>query len=448
VLGLSDGVPEGNSGFPNVWIDPQSDRLWAATTDGVVTLDLKSFPGDTAAPRLRVDDVRIDGRSVATEGAITVPPGANALEIRFTAPSFTGRDGVLFRYRLRGHDRDWIESGTTRVARYAKLEPGSYWFDLVGRTRDGVERAEPVSLRVTVVPAWFQTTAARLVFLLAGLGALWSAFQWLTRRLRRRARVLQREIEVREEAEQRAAAAARDLAHVSRLATAGELATSIAHELNQPLAAVVGSAQTARRLLNGQGDARLEPLLDTIVAQSDRAAGVIRTLRAFVAKHRSADAMVPPDQVVEETLRLLQHEMTSRRVVVRVVDDLWLRPGLVPGDPVQLQQVLANLLLNAADAMSTVPESQRLVTVELRQVENDMVQISVADEGEGLTPEVRERIFEPFFTTKKSGLGMGLSISRSIVEAHAGRLWAARNTDRGTTFAFSLPVAAEASERR
>jgi len=370
---------------------------------------------------------------------VVVPVGANALEIRFTAPTFGGPDDLRFRYRLRGHDRDWIESGATRVARYASLAPGHYTFDLIGRSRDGVERSAPLALRVTVVPAFWQTTLARIVFVLLTLAAMWSAFLWLSRRLRERARVLQHEITVREQAEAQAAAAARDLAHVSRLATAGELATSIAHELNQPLAAVVGSAQTARRLLNGQGHEALRELLDAIVVQSDRAAGVIRSLRAFVLKQRSSDELLSPDAVITDTLHLMRQELAVRGVTTRVVNEL--RPGArVRGDAVQLQQVLVNLLLNAADAMSSVPASNRRVTVLVRSDDAETVRISVFDTGNGLEQDALARVFEPFFTTKPGGLGLGLSLSHSIVESHSGRLWAESAPGKGSAFHILLPV--------
>ena len=438
-LGLPDGVPEGNGGFPNAWIDRKVDRLWVGTVDGVVTVDLPRFPRGATAPRLRIDDVRIDGARMATTDSVVVPVGANALEIRFTAPTFGGPDDLRFRYRLRGHDRDWIESGATRVARYASLAPGHYTFDLIGRSRDGVERSAPLALRVTVVPAFWQTTLARIVFVLLTLAAMWSAFLWLSRRLRERARVLQHEITVREQAEAQAAAAARDLAHVSRLATAGELATSIAHELNQPLAAVVGSAQTARRLLNGQGHEALRELLDAIVVQSDRAAGVIRSLRAFVLKQRSSDELLSPDAVITDTLHLMRQELAVRGVTTRVVNEL--RPGArVRGDAVQLQQVLVNLLLNAADAMSSVPASNRRVTVLVRSDDAETVRISVFDTGNGLEQDALARVFEPFFTTKPGGLGLGLSLSHSIVESHSGRLWAESAPGKGSAFHILLPV--------
>jgi len=438
-LGLADGVPEGNNGTPNTVLDRETGRLWAATVDGVVSVDLSRFPQDSLAARLLIDDVRLDGASGASSDSVIVPVGVNAVEIRFTAPSFGGPGDLRFRYRLRGHDRDWVESGSARVARYANLPPGHYTFELTSRSRDGFERTTPLALPVIVRPHWWQTLAARIIFVLAAMFALWSSFQWFTRRLRERARVLQHEITVREQAEAQAAAAARDLAHVSRLATAGELATSIAHELNQPLTAVVGSAQTARRLLNGQGQEPLRELLDAIVTQSDRAADVIRSLRAFVLKQRATDELLSVDVVVSDTLRLMQPELAVRSVAVRVVNEQ-ATPAQVRCDPIQLQQVLVNLLLNAAEAMSSLPPAERRITLLMRSDGEDAVRVSVFDAGPGLAPEALARVFEPFFTTKPNGLGLGLSLSHSIIEAHSGRLWAESSPGKGSAFHIHLPV--------
>ena len=437
-LGPADGVPEGNGGFPNVWLDRRANRLWAATVDGLATINLARFSFEDVGPSLRIDDIRLDGVAVGATDSLRVPASVNGLEIRFTAPSFSARDGLQFRYRLRGRDRDWVESGSTRTARYVGLPPGRYTFELSGRSRDGTERSAPVSLVVTVVPKWWQTLLARTLFLVAALAATWSAFYWLTRSLRNRARVLQHEIDERELAEAHAAAAARELAHVSRLATAGELATSIAHELNQPLTAVVVRAQTAQRLV-GPGQTELAGLLEGIVDQSDRASNVIRTLRAFVAKQWAPEQVVTLNAVVGDTLRLLRSELAGRGVTIRVVNELR-RPAQVRGDPVQLQQVLANLLLNAAEAVSDRPAPERRATVLLRSDDETSVRLSVFDSGSGLEPELLARVFEPFFTTRASGLGLGLSLSRSIVEAHSGRLWGESSPGQGSAFHVLLPV--------
>jgi C4-dicarboxylate-specific signal transduction histidine kinase len=293
---------------------------------------------------------------------------------------------------------------------------------------------------VIVEPRWWETPLARGLALALGAAAVWALFRWRTRLIRARNRALQQEIADRERAERQAAEAARELAHLSRLATAGELATSIAHELNQPLTAVMGSAQQARHLAASSDDENLRLTLDAVVDQSERAADVIRSLRAFVLKQQEWDPDVPPDAVVQDTLRLLRQELSSRSVAVEVRDERIHRSG-VRGSAVQLQQVLANLLLNAADAMSEQPPGQRRATIALRDEGPDAVRLSVADTGPGIPEGKLAEIFEPFVTTKPSGLGLGLSLSRSIVEAHAGRLFAETPPEGGSVFHIVLPLA-------
>lgn len=439
-LGLADGVPEGNGGYPNAWVDTMANRLWVATVDGAVAVDMARIPFDTIMPGLRIDAVRVDDHPHEAGARLVVPPRAADFDIRFTAPSYGERSDLRFRYRLRGHDQGWVENGTSRVAHYGSLAPGDYTFEVIARGRDGRESA-PLVLPVEILPAWWETDVARAIFLVALLALLWFLYRLVTENLRDRAAALQHEIVERTRAEAQAAAAASDLAHVSRLATAGELAASIAHELNQPLAAVVGNAQTARRLANAQKNAALTDLLDAIVAQSNRAADVIRTLRAFVVKRRAAEQRVPVDVVVQGTLRLLRQELSARGIAVRVLDEQF-EGATVLGDPVQLQQVLVNLLLNAADAMEHLDAYSRQVTVLIRRDDGATVRVAVSDVGRGLSPEMLSRVFDPFFTTKESGLGLGLSLSRSIVESHGGRLWAESPDGNGCTFHVVLPVAA------
>jgi signal transduction histidine kinase/ligand-binding sensor domain-containing protein len=436
-LGLSDGVAEGNNGFPNTWVDTVSNRLWAATVDGVVSADMNGALFDTIMPPVRIDDILVDGTSALSTDSVRIADSHDALTIHFTAPNYRGHDGLLFRYRLRGYDRSWIDGGAANVVRYAGIPPGRYTFDLVGRGRDGRE-TPPLAMPVVVDPAWWQAWPVRLGLAVVALALLYLVFQFLTRRLRARTRALQREIETRARAEGAAAAEASSLAHVSRLATAGELATSIAHELNQPLAAVVGTARTARHLVNAPDRAALTRTLDELVGESNRAADVVRTLRAFVQKQRPVTRVIGVDEVVADTLRLLRQELGSREVAVRLVDERRL-PSLVQGDPVQLQQVLINLLLNAADAMSGAPAPARKATVLLRNDDDRTVRISVFDAGPGMPQDLIDRVFEPFFTTRKEGLGLGLSLSRSIVEASGGRLWAESMTG-GSAFHVVLPT--------
>ncbi|HEX5819297.1 MAG TPA: ATP-binding protein [Gemmatimonadales bacterium] len=439
-IGAEQGLPEGNGGFPNTWFDAAAERWWVATVDGVASVTMAAAPYEMRPLHVRIDDVRFDGTSAGTPDTARVPASVNALEFRFSSPLFGATELARLRYRLRDHDRDWLDAGDARVARYASVAPGRYVFEVRIVRNFGAPEEASQSIPVLVQPRWWETPTARALALALGVALVWAVFQWLTRRIRERNRALQREMAERERAERQAADAARELAHLSRLATAGELATSIAHELNQPLAAVMGSAQQARRLAAMGEQEQLRPTLDAIVDQSERAADVIRSLRAFVLKQQSWDPDVALEDVVADTVRLLRQELSGRSVAVEFHDDRGKRAA-VQGSAVQLQQVLANLLLNAADAMAELPPARRRATIRIRNEDEGSVRLSVADTGPGIPPAVLPELFQSFFTTKPDGLGLGLSLSRSIIEAHAGRLWAECPPEGGSVFHIVLPLA-------
>ncbi|MEA3131007.1 MAG: two-component system, LuxR family, sensor kinase FixL [Paraburkholderia sp.] len=232
----------------------------------------------------------------------------------------------------------------------------------------------------------------------------------------------------------------RDLAHLTRVSTIGQLASSLAHELNQPLTAILSNVQAAQRFMMSDPIdlAEVRDILNDIVQDDYRASEVIRRIRAVV---KNGDLEVMPldlAEVIRDAVVLMHSDAISRGLRVRFDLDQGLPP--VQGDKVQLQQVVLNLLLNAFDAMEGVQPADRVVDVKLKPEQNGMVGLAVIDRGHGLAPERLGKIFKPFFTSKPQGLGLGLSISRSIVEMHRGRLWAENNIDRGATFHVTLPV--------
>ncbi|WP_050028759.1 PAS domain-containing protein [Verrucomicrobium sp. BvORR034] len=230
-----------------------------------------------------------------------------------------------------------------------------------------------------------------------------------------------------------------ELAHLSRVATLGELSGSLAHELNQPLAIVLSNAQAAQRLLaQPQPDlAEVREILNDIVSEDRRAGEVIKRLRALL-KHGEANLQpLSLEQVTGEVLALMRSDLIDRGVAVERAFDRGM--PAVSGDSVQLQQVLLNLMLNACDAMAHNAPHERPLRVAVQQV-HGFVRLSVQDRGCGLPEGETERIFDPFFTTKREGLGMGLAICRSIATAHGGRLTAETRTPSGTTFHLELPA--------
>jgi two-component system sensor kinase FixL len=231
-----------------------------------------------------------------------------------------------------------------------------------------------------------------------------------------------------------------DLAHLTRVSTMGELAGSLAHELNQPLTAILSNVQAAQRFMAADpvDVAEVREILNDIVQDDYRASEVLRRIRATVKKVDMESVPLDLATVIRDAVLLLHSDAIVRetRVALEICDDV----PAVCADKVQLQQVALNLLLNAFDAMSQVAPKDRVVWVELTLQSDNMARIAVRDCGHGLTVGKLDAIFKPFYTSKPHGLGLGLSISRSIVELHGGRIWAENNLDRGATFYVTLPT--------
>jgi len=230
------------------------------------------------------------------------------------------------------------------------------------------------------------------------------------------------------------------LAQVSRVATAGELTAALAHEINQPLAAILANAQAALHILDGKAPdlAELHEILDDIINDNKRAREVISRVRSLLRKEPSKPEEVDINSVIHDAIRLMKQGSDFTGVSVRTE----LADGLEPvmADRIQVGQVVINLFANAFEAVSELSEPPRNIVVTTRMDVEGEVIVSVEDTGKGIDEGSLRRIFEPFYTTKETGLGLGLSISRSIIEAHGGRLSAFRNPDRGSTFSFSLPA--------
>jgi signal transduction histidine kinase len=234
-----------------------------------------------------------------------------------------------------------------------------------------------------------------------------------------------------------------ELAHVAKAMSLGTLAASIAHELNQPLSGIVTNASTCQRMLAAVPpniDGALETARRTI-RDANRASEVITRLRALFNRKETATESVDLNEATREMIALSLSGLQRNEVIVRaeLADNL----PPVTGDRIQLQQVILNLLRNAADAMSTIDNRPRKLLVRTERAEGNQVRLSVKDSGVGFTPQAADKIFEAFYTTKTDGMGMGLSISRSIIEAHQGRLWATPNDGPGSTFSFAIPCTLE-----
>jgi len=232
-----------------------------------------------------------------------------------------------------------------------------------------------------------------------------------------------------------------DLAHLARVTTVGELSSSLAHELTHPITAILSNAQAAQRFLDGDNVDlnEVREILNDIVTEDQRAGEVIHRLRQLLRKGEPEKQRDDLDlnQVLRDVLKLMRNDLINRNVAVDT--DLAQNLPAVTGDRVQLQQVLLNLLLNACEAIADYNCSERRLLVASKS-ENGTVRISVTDRGGGIPEENLEQVFERFFTTKKQGMGLGLSICRTIIDAHRGKIWATNNAQCGATFHFSLPI--------
>lgn len=235
-----------------------------------------------------------------------------------------------------------------------------------------------------------------------------------------------------------------ELTVMNRRAIAGQLSASIAHEINQPLAAIASSGSAALQWLSLETPDldEVRASLQRMVADSHRAAKIVDAVRAMYKRDIQNKSLVDLNELVAEVLDLLRTEVANHDVTVQV------ETGMLPRvfvDRVQLQQVVINLIKNAIDAMSTVTDRARILRIRTGRNDGEVI-ISVEDSGIGLNPDVADKIFAPFFTTKSQGMGIGLSICRSIIETHGGRLRAKPGTPHGTVFAFTVPIADPAAQ--
>jgi len=249
-----------------------------------------------------------------------------------------------------------------------------------------------------------------------------------------------RDITARVRAEEQARQRQAELAHVARLGTMGEMAAGLAHELNQPLSAIVNYIQASlERIQSGAGDPNeLLSDMEQAATQAERAGEIIERIRKFVRKPETQRAAVDPNALVREAADLVKTELRHHEVqlILELTDPL----PKVEADSIQIEQVIVNLIRNSMEAMSETGGDGRRLVVQTSSAGRGAVECAISDTGPGLSAEVGERAFDPFFTTKPNGMGMGLSICRTIIEAHGGRLWAMPNAEQGATFRFTLPV--------
>jgi two-component system, LuxR family, sensor kinase FixL len=375
--------------------------------------------GAVVSERRRLSLALVGSEGLRTAILNTVPDGVLTIDVHGVIQSINPAVETLFsrsRHRLIGHDLAELIEDTrhllTRLKRAVHSRTTARCWELDARRADGT--AFPIEL-----------SAGRFDL----LGAEHYA-------------VVMRDITFRREAEARDRQHQAELAHVSRVTLAGEMAAGLAHELSQPLTAIIAYARGCLRLLAGPvpEPALLHEGIEEVVQQAERAGDVLGRLREFVRGGEFRRALTEIKPVIDAAVSLLHLEAMQQEVEIEATID----PGLpvVLADPVQIEQVLLNLLRNAMDAMEAANTERRSIIVEAQRSGKHDIEISVADSGPGVASEMTDTIFEPFVTTKPLGMGMGLSISRAIVESHGGNLRMARGTGSGAIFTFNLPTAA------
>jgi signal transduction histidine kinase len=236
-----------------------------------------------------------------------------------------------------------------------------------------------------------------------------------------------------------------EMKQVSSVVMMGELTASLAHELNQPLGAILSNAQAARRMLGAQNPdlTEVRAALDDVIRDDARAVEIVQNVRALFRRDQPQKSLIDPKQVLIDVERILRHDAKMKKISLTV--DLVSSLPPVVGDRTQLMQALINLVLNAFDAVSGEADGPRQVVLSASQAEAGHVRMAIRDSGKGIDPTMMPRLFDAFFTTKPTGMGMGLAIARSIIEQHSGRLWATQNGDRGATLQFVLPTEPDAT---
>jgi signal transduction histidine kinase/ligand-binding sensor domain-containing protein len=431
IYGPEAGLGETNHGQPAGFAD---DALWFGSLSGIVRVDPSRFPFNPRPPLPRLERLLADEQPLSDDW--TVPPGARRLAVEYGAISLTASERVRFRHRLLGFDDAWTDAGETRVASFTDLRPGEYRWEFQARNEDGIWSASLISPAITVIPQWWERRWVQWSALLALGASLLLMHRLRIRALQRRTAVLVDATRGRMLAEQRESVLRDELAHVARVATAGELATSLAHEVNQPLGAIVHNTHAASLLLERGQAGEVREILQDIGVQAERASAVVRRLREFLRKNPRRTEAADLNSLIETTLPLLRREIASAGVQV----SLELTKGLpaVQVDLVQLQQVFVNLIQNACEALNRQAGERRLSIRTLQ--EGSKLVFEFEDNGPGLAADIEARIFEPYVTTKPGGMGLGLAICRSIMELHAGHLYAQRAMGKGLLFRGDLPL--------
>jgi signal transduction histidine kinase/ligand-binding sensor domain-containing protein len=436
----ADGLPGSDLTGWGACFKSASGEMFFGGFGGATAFFPDKVTDSSYVPPIALTDFRLFGTSVVPgvdsplkiainhTNTIRLSHKQNSFSIGYSALSYLNPPTNRYRYMLQGLDQEWNEVGRDqRFATYTTLPAGEYTFRVEGATSRGPWDEPGAALRIEILPAWWNSWWFRLTYIAALL--LVAAAIYIYRR---------RQQKREEERSERLRQAQADLAHINRVSTMGELTASLAHEIKQPIAAAVTNAKTCLRWL-GRDQPDLPEAREAasrIIKDVTRASDIISRIHLLFKKGPPQRESLDVNELIQEMIALLRSEASRHSILIRneFANDL---PNIV-ADRVQLQQVFMNLMLNGIDAMKGMTGGGEL-TIRSETCDAQLL-ISVSDTGRGFPPEQAEQIFNAFFTTKDNGTGMGLPISRSIIESHGGRLWAICAPGRGATFQFTLPA--------
>jgi ligand-binding sensor domain-containing protein/signal transduction histidine kinase/CheY-like chemotaxis protein len=437
-------------------------RLWFPTLRGVVSVDPARSGGrrPLAAPRL--EEVRVQGRPVPLSGGLVLEPGQRDVQFRFTALSLEDSTRLPLRYRLVGHDAEWVDAEDRRVVSYTNLSPGTYRFEVSAANRDGVWTEPGARVDLTREPyfhetRWFYALCALGLVAVAGgvyglkVGRLKQRERWLESRVDERTRELATANRELDENLRALREAQSQLVHAGKMAAVGTLAAGVGHEINNPLAYIVSNLEFATTEAAGLGrevpagtpvGRRLEDMeraLREALHGAERVRRIVQDLRTFSRGDEEARGPVDLHAAMDSAAKLAGNELSARaRLVKQYGESAW-----VDGNESRLAQVFLNLIINAAQALPEGQASQHEVRLVTRR-DAERVVAEVRDSGCGIPPEVLGRIFDPFFTTKPVGVGtgLGLALCHRFVTAMGGDISVESEPGKGTVVRVTLRAAA------
>jgi ligand-binding sensor domain-containing protein/signal transduction histidine kinase/CheY-like chemotaxis protein len=437
-------------------------RLWFPTLRGVVSVDPATGVGRRPPAEPRLEEVRIQGRPVPLSGSLVLEPGQRDVQFRFTALSLEDSTRLPMRYRLVGHDTEWVNAEDRHVVSYTNLSPDTYRFEVTAANRDGVWTEPAARVELKVVPrfhetGWFYALCVLGLGAVAGggyalkVGRLKRRERWLEARVDERTRELANANRELDENLRALRQAQSQLVQAGKMAAVGTLAAGVGHEINNPLAYIVSNLEFATAEATGLGrelpagtpaGKRLEDMeraLREALHGAERVRRIVQDLKTFSRGDEEARGAVDLHATLDSAAKLAGNELSARaRLVKEYGDHAW-----VDGNESRLAQVFLNLIINAAQALPEGQASQHEVRLVTRR-DAERVVAEVRDSGCGIPPEVLGRIFDPFFTTKPVGVGtgLGLALCHRFVTAMGGEISVESEPGRGTVVRVTLRAAA------